>query len=941
MKMDLDLDLSLPGEPEPLIGGAPEPGEAARLRVELVRLWDELEARNRELARAQAEISLLYATLDSTEDGVVAVQAGSDELHLNRAFRRMWNVPEEFGSRLREDQVQALQAVQVKNPDDLMGHSSIFELEDEDFAVIPLKDGRIFERTVRPQVMQGQTVGRVVNYRDVTQRVQFERKMIFNHVVVESSGPMIWIDRASGRVTYANRAACEHLGYRSEEMVGMWVQQFDPLFSPATIAPIVAELERTGQPANFETRFVRKSGTPRSIDATAFLALDEDRALFIISYKDTTEQKRSAQERKRQQALLSALLHSAADPVVFRSREGEYLRVNAAAAELAGLTPDEVTGKRPSEVLPPAIAAYLDKRDAEVIESNRSQTFEDPFRYPDGRHVLFETVVSPLYDGEGKSLGIVSMARNITERKKNEAAIRHAKEMAEEATRMKSDFLANMSHEIRTPMNAIIGMSHLLLKTDPTPRQRDYIDKVRASGQHLLGIINDILDFSKVEAGKLVIERAGFELRSVLDHVAQMVGDKVQAKGLDLVFDVGSDVPARVVGDPLRLGQILINYANNAIKYTEQGEVAVSVRVQERAGQDVLLHFAVTDTGIGLTDEQMGRLFQSFSQADSSTTRRYGGTGLGLAICKRLAELMGGQVGVESRFGQGSTFWATVRMGTGEAPAARALPRSGDDTQTRLSVRVGAHLLLVEDNDINQRVAGEILQDAGFRVDTAENGQIALDLCERTSYDLVLMDMQMPVMDGLTATEALRRRAGWAEVPIVAMTANAMQRDRERCLQAGMNDFIAKPFNPDELFSVLARWLPARQPAPAAPAVPTGFDALAGVPGLDTALGLSRMLNKKPLYLAMLRRYVDGQRDTPAAIRKALAEGDRATAERLAHTAKGVAGNVGAVEIAPLATAVETAIRESHPPADRDAALAAFEAALADLLARIEPRLPQ
>ncbi|WP_298924838.1 PAS domain S-box protein [uncultured Ramlibacter sp.] len=946
MNQELDLDLSAAGDAGDA-GRSFADGdtcETSALKLELAQVRSELDAQRLALARTSSSLSLLRATLDSTNDGVVAVHFANGRLHCNAAFSCMWGIPDDMLGCLEENQMLALQAVQVKNPDELLAANSALDRDAEDFSIVELKDGRVFERSVKPQLVGGRSVGRVINYRDVTQRVDFEHKLMFNHIVVESSGPMLWADRDSGLVIYANRAACDHLGYRASDIAGRSVLDIDADYSPAALKPFEDELKRTGRPASFSTRFICKNGEIRHVDGTAFLVEHDDKSVYIVSYKDTTLQKKAAQEKRRQQALLTALINSIPDPVGFKSTEGHYLGGNGAFAEMTGRSPADIMGKTSHEIFPPAIARHLSGRDAKVARSKQARRFEDPYRYPDGREALFETLVSPMFDGEGHLLGTVAIGRNITERKRNEEDIRRAKEMAEEATRMKSDFLANMSHEIRTPMNAIIGMTHLALKTDLNPRQRDYIGKVQSSSQHLLGIINDILDFSKVEAGKLGIEQAEFSLQTLLDNVAGLVTDKCAAKGIDLLFDIGGDVPLHLVGDSLRVGQILINYVNNAVKYTEAGQIVVAVRTRERDDGQVLLHFRVTDSGIGLTSEQMGGLFQSFQQADSSTTRKYGGTGLGLAISRKLAQLMGGDVGVESRFGEGSSFWFTVRAGISRNAGISRLPAP---LATELAAVRGARILLVEDNDINQRVAMEILEEAGFVVACAGNGSEALEMVAASRYDLVLMDMQMPVMDGLTATIALRKLHAHANLPVVAMTANVMQRDRDRCLNAGMNDFITKPIDPDQLCKTLLQWLKpmtsaAATPAPALPAAPAVTAAgLQAVPGLDMATGLRRMMGKMPLYLAMLRLYVNGQRGCAAQVRAALDTGDWATAERLAHTNAGVSGNIGATALTSLATALEAAIRAQQPRANIDGHLERFGQALASLVDALEAALPE
>jgi len=670
-----------------------------------------------------------------------------------------------------------------------------------------------------------------------------------------------------------------------------------------------------------------------------------------------------------------------------------------------------------------------------------------------------------------------------------------ARQEADAAAKAKADFLANMSHEIRTPMNAIIGFSGLAMKTKMDRKQRDYIQKIQQSGKHLLGIINDILDFSKIEAGKLAIEHTEFELEKVLDNVSNLISEKTASKGLELVFQIEPGIPNYLVGDPLRLGQILVNYSNNAVKFTEEGEIVVSIRVVEETDTDGLFRFAVRDTGIGLTAEQIGKLFQSFQQADTSTSRKYGGTGLGLAISKKLATLMGGDVGVESEYGKGSTFWFTARLGKGIAKAKTFLPEpdlrgrrvlvvddnemsrivlssmltgmtfieknvpSGkaalaeiglaaaagtpydivlldwqmpgmDGIETAKAIRKlplstmphlvmvtaygreevlreaalagleevlvkpvsastlfdtlvqvlgggldetadeghqttplmenlkaiqGASILVAEDNEFNQQIATELLTEAGFKVDIAEDGTKVIAMLDKRSYDIILMDMQMPVMDGLTATRELRKNERFRDLPILAMTANVMEADIEKCREAGMQDHIGKPIDPDELFGKLLKWVKPRriEEAPETTATPVKEaaaatekpapprqDDLPDITGLDAKLGLKRVMGKKAFYLDMLKKYIENQGQAPAQIRQSLVEDDYATAERQAHTAKGVSGNIGATQLQGLAAALEKAIREKAPREEIGTMLETFGAEHGKLIAGLTEAFP-
>ncbi|HEY6094756.1 MAG TPA: PAS domain S-box protein [Gallionellaceae bacterium] len=828
-----------------------------------------------------------------------------------------------------------------------------------------------------------------VSLRDISARKRNEMTQL--HSILSASPDAVLMVNDNGTICFANHVAVSMFGYPMEQLIGLGVDELVPAESRAAHAAMRSDFQSTSRSRAMAQgqalHAVNRDGTefPVEISLTPIRISDQKRVIAIVH--DISQRKRveaelvdSLEESRNAHQRLSLQFNRMPLAYIVWNRDFIVTEWNPAAEQMFGWPASDAVGQHAYELVVPASAQeqvhsvwmrVLGGGDMLMHSINENVTRS-------GRRITCEWFNTPLLNEQGEVYGCMSMVSDITQRKQSEDALielnerlelrvaertqelAYSKEMAEAASHAKSEFLANMSHEIRTPMNSVLGMAYLALQTDLTPKQRDYLEKIHHSGEHLLGIINDILDFSKIEAGKLTMEAIDFSVDSVFRKLSTLVADKAHAKGLALSYEIDPAIVPCMRGDPLRLSQVLLNYLNNAIKFTQRGEIVVRARMDSDAGNSFLLRFEVQDTGIGMSQDEVDKLFQPFHQADSSVTRRFGGTGLGLAISKRLASMMGGEVGVSSHPGTGSLFWVTARFELCNAPACCLTDLPNPDQvipegQPARAALMGARVLLADDNLFNQQVACELLQEAGVQVSTASNGQEVLDLLRKQRFDCVLMDVQMPVMDGLEATRRIRSDAALSNLPVLAMTANARAEDKEQCFASGMDDFLIKPLLPDLLYATVGKWV-RRSPQPPARSIPVRpaptpaprhtsrmqlEHRLAGDPEVIDLSVLAQMVNDDPKKIRKFAaKFLETADKGMTEIVTALDQADFLTLAAVGHRIKAAARTVGAMGFADLCQELEQhendLARSSELVSQQQALLELIRARIATQLAGAE-----
>lgn len=676
-------------------------------------------------------------------------------------------------------------------------------------------------QNVKMEFDNGVLTGARVVSRDITalketQIKLAEREKLFR-ILSQNSSDLILLTDAEHQLRFASHALTKLTGYTPEEVCGTCLLDLvDPEDRHIVEQTAGSVIETGGTTTLYEFRMLHKHGQIVWIEGQSHRFEDDHRPYTFIqsSYRDITSKKFEKKKLADSERLYKLLSENTQDFIALMNIDGYYTFASPSCKEMLGYEPEELVGSYALNIIHPDDIPIL--MNIPKLRALQGEKFLGPnfrMRKKSGEYVWVETMTTPILDDDGKVVMLQNTSRDISERKQFEQALLNAKERAEEATRAKSQFLSMMSHEIRTPMNAIIGLTNLLQMENPTPEQKEKLDLLKFSGENLLTIINDILDFNKIEAGKIELEEIDFELKELVQRTLSMLEYRAVEKGLTLGLNFDPAVPLAVKADPVRIGQVITNLLGNAIKFTETGSVSVMVNLIEKTKDGSLIQFDVQDTGIGIPPEKTKSIFESFTQADSVTTRKYGGTGLGLAISRRLVRLMGGDIYVKSTPGKGSTFSFRLALKEGIAfENEETLVQGSEKSLEQLKLSV----LLVEDNKLNQLVAKEFLGQWGLQVTIASNGVEALQKIQSKTFDLVLMDLQMPEMNGYEATQEIRSLSDryFKEVPIIALTASAMMDMREKVVSYGMNDFMSKPFQPDELHKLITKYVIGRPNTP-------------------------------------------------------------------------------------------------------------------------------
>ena len=792
----------------------------------------------------------------------------------------------------------------------------------------------------------GKLIGVLGVARDITQIHELRER--FTIAFNASPAAISVTSLEDGQFLDINPRYAELLGWSREDLLGRSSVDVKLWPTPEARNQWRDQLKASGRSQDYHTEWRHRDGTPITISLSAEIITLNHQAYVLAFVLDISERKQAeAAIFQLEQRLATAFRAAPVAACITRLSDGKLIDVNEQLLKEYTWTRTELLGKTTREA---GLWGSDDDR-AQMVEilkrDGKIRDFESIGVGRDGRRRQISLSAETVQIDDAPHL--VVYIDDISAEKQAAAELEQyrlhledliaertielasAKETAELASLAKSAFLANMSHEIRTPMNTIIGLTHLAERDTQDPKQLERLNKVTDAAHHLLAIINQILDISKIEAGKLTLESADFSLLRLLDNSSEMIIDQLRSRGLEFHREIDPALPTMLRGDALRIGQILLNYLSNAVKFTERGRITLKVTLQAETPESLLIRFAVSDTGIGIPFEQQARIFNVFEQADSSTTRRFGGTGLGLAIARRLALLMGGDSGLHSTLGEGSTFWFTARL-------QRAVELTLDNTltlrpeeaeQILISRYHKTRVLLAEDNLINQEVALELLRGVGLQADLAVNGEKAVEMVAAHDYDLILMDMQMPIMDGVTATRIIRQSERGRTLPILAMTANAFSEDRQRCIDAGMNDHVAKPVDPSNLYAMLIKWLPTptQRAKPSAVKAPTHFPvdptikfaaqtdaaliaALSRQPGINTQAGLLAVRGRSASYLRLLRSFISQHGDDVHTIEAALNSTPVGPAERLAHSLKGAAGVLGLSHIHAAATSLNNALRQ-------------------------------